>query len=296
MLDIFMRYPGGKSKAVTFSYDDGAEQDERLVKIFNQYHLKATFNINSGLIAPIGTIYPKDQIHRRLSEEKIRKLYLGAGHEIALHSLQHKFMDQLDESQMLYEILQDRINLEAMTGRIIRGFAYPYGRYNEKTKEVLKKSGIAYARLASSSKSMNLPQDLLKVRPTCHHNDDMLDQFVDQFVGESPLTEYHDRNPWLLFIWGHSFEFEKDHSWEKIERISEKVSNKSDIWYATNCEIFEYISDFRRLIFSVDGTLVCNPTARQIFFENNSKNYVLEAGETIRLEKKSIAEFVKEEQ
>ena len=40
----------GKNKAVTFSYDDGIEQDKRLVDIFNTYGLKCTFNLNSGIM------------------------------------------------------------------------------------------------------------------------------------------------------------------------------------------------------------------------------------------------------
>ena len=35
----------GKMKALTFSYDDGVLQDERLIEIFNKYGLKGTFNI-----------------------------------------------------------------------------------------------------------------------------------------------------------------------------------------------------------------------------------------------------------
>ena len=31
---VFRRYPGGKAKAVTFSYDDGVVQDKRLAEIF----------------------------------------------------------------------------------------------------------------------------------------------------------------------------------------------------------------------------------------------------------------------
>lgn len=31
---VFMRYPGGKPKALTFSYDDGSVQDKRLAEIF----------------------------------------------------------------------------------------------------------------------------------------------------------------------------------------------------------------------------------------------------------------------
>ena len=37
----------GLMKAVTFSYDDGITQDQRLIEIFDKYGLKSTFNINS---------------------------------------------------------------------------------------------------------------------------------------------------------------------------------------------------------------------------------------------------------
>ena len=46
MRTIFMRYPNGKSKAVTFSYDDGVPQDKRLAELFNKYNMKGTFNFN----------------------------------------------------------------------------------------------------------------------------------------------------------------------------------------------------------------------------------------------------------
>ena len=37
-------------KALTFSYDDGVRQDERLLALFNAYGMKATFNLNSALL------------------------------------------------------------------------------------------------------------------------------------------------------------------------------------------------------------------------------------------------------
>ena len=43
------RFPEGKKKAFTASYDDGAIQDLRLIELFKKYKIKATFNLNSGL-------------------------------------------------------------------------------------------------------------------------------------------------------------------------------------------------------------------------------------------------------
>ena len=43
----FLRFPDGKGKAVTLSYDDGTIHDVKLSEIINRYGLKCTFNLNS---------------------------------------------------------------------------------------------------------------------------------------------------------------------------------------------------------------------------------------------------------
>ena len=48
---VYMRFPEGRTKALTLSYDDGVEQDKRLMEILNAHGIKATFNINTGLFA-----------------------------------------------------------------------------------------------------------------------------------------------------------------------------------------------------------------------------------------------------
>ena len=63
----YLRFPGGKFKAVTFSYDDGVLPDIRLAKLFSERGLKCTFNINSALIGGSG------RNARRLTEEEIRE-------------------------------------------------------------------------------------------------------------------------------------------------------------------------------------------------------------------------------
>lgn len=46
----YLRFPEFSQKAATLSYDDGVIFDKKLIGILNRYGLKATFNINSGLI------------------------------------------------------------------------------------------------------------------------------------------------------------------------------------------------------------------------------------------------------
>ena len=44
----FMRFPEGKKKAVTLSYDDCMEEDADLIELLEKYQMKATFNLIPG--------------------------------------------------------------------------------------------------------------------------------------------------------------------------------------------------------------------------------------------------------
>ena len=41
----FHVYPGGLKRIVTFSFDDGSQNDVRLISLFDKYRLKATFHL-----------------------------------------------------------------------------------------------------------------------------------------------------------------------------------------------------------------------------------------------------------
>ena len=275
MSSIFMRFPQGKKKALTLSYDDGVEQDIRLISIMQQYGLKGTFNLNSGCYAKEGTVYEKGTIHRRMTKDQVTSQYENSGMEIAVHGFTHPFLEQLQTNMCIREIALDREYLEKQFGRIIRGMAYPFGTYNDKVIECLKQADIVYARTVESTGDFRIPEKWLKLNPTCHHADVRLKELTHKFVEESP-----ERAPWLFYLWGHSYEFESDDNWDVIETFAENVSNKSDIWYATNIEIYEYVNAYKQLVFSMDGSIVHNPTSFDLYFVKNTKEFCIEAGKT----------------
>ena len=43
--------------------------------------------------------------------------------------------------------------------------------------------------------------------------------------------------PGCLDVWGHSFEFDAEKSWEKFEEICRDLSGRNDIFYGTNREV-----------------------------------------------------------
>lgn len=273
MTNIFMRFPGGKAKALTLSYDDGVEQDIRLVEIMNKHGLKGTFNLNSGLYASEGTVYPKKHIHRRMTAGQINETFINSGQEIAVHTLTHPFLEQLPMHVTVNEVIKDRENLEKQFGTIIRGMAYPFGTYNETVIDALKACGIAYARTVISTNDFRLPKDWLQLTATCHHNSPDLKNLTKKF-----LEDNVSRDPYLFYLWGHSYEFESDNNWDLIEDFASTIGNRDDIWYMTNIEIYNYIEAYHRLIFSADGTRVHNPSAQAIYIDYNGKLFEIAAG------------------
>ena len=68
-----------------------------------------------------------------------------------------------------------------------------------------------------------------------------------------------------------------------IEKFGKTVGGNEEIWYATNIEIFDYITAYKQLRFSVDMTIAENPTATDLYFVLDGKNYTVKAGESITI-------------
>ena len=68
-----------------------------------------------------------------------------------------------------------------------------------------------------------------------------------------------------------------------IERFAAYTGNRDGIWYATNLELYDYMTAYDRLLFSADGSMVWNPTAVDVYFEKDGISYQVKAGERMEL-------------
>jgi len=255
------RYPEGKLKAITMSYDDGTVHDIRLVEIFNKYGFKGSFHLNSGLMGK----------GRRLKMDEIKDLYKG--HEISVHTVTHPDFDFLDSQHIFNEIFNDRKALETECGYVVRGMSYPYGLYNDKIVQIAKTAGIACSRTCLATNRFRHPQDFLMWHPTCHHKGD-LNGLLDRFVKDTWKEQQ------LFFIWGHSYEFNDDNNWDVIENFCKRAQNLDDVWYATNIEICDYLTAVRSIVFSADDSMAYNPTNITVYGEADGNIVKLEPGFT----------------
>lgn len=66
-----------------------------------------------------------------------------------------------------------------------------------------------------------------------------------------------------------------------IENFAQAVGNRSDVWYATNIEVYDYVQAYNRLEFSADCRRVYNPTALEIWFVQDDVGYSVKPGRCI---------------
>lgn len=252
-MNRFMRFPGGKTKVVTLSYDDCMEEDQKLIDLMEKYKMKCTFNLIPGWFAEEGKQYPADETYRLTSASLAKKMYHHPLVEVANHGFQHQYMSALTQAEMADDMLTCRKALERMFKRNVRGMAYPYGWYSEELMQVLAMCGIQYSRTVNSTNDFSIPENWLEWHPTCHHDDERLMELTEQFVQKNVKE-----NPLLFYVWGHTFEFERNNNWNRMEEFMQAVSGREDTWYATNGEIYEYIKAYENLDISVDGKRIIN--------------------------------------
>ncbi len=245
----------GYKKYFAMSFDDGLEQDKKLIRLLKKYGVQCTFNLNGGLfgqrdyVARIGNIgfmdIPaeakirralfKHSSHNRIPQDEIKQVY--EGFEVASHAYKHEALAKLPFAEVKESLAKDVEILSQIVGYPITGHAYPGGFSSEDAAVCLQEMGFVYGREAFSSKTFAFPDNPMRFRPTCSHKDKNAMVLLEQFIAEKPVQDN------LLFVmWGHGYEFDYGtalSSWNSIEKILQKISGKPDIEYCTVSRVFE---------------------------------------------------------
>ena len=275
-----MLFPGGKSKAFTLSYDDGVRQDRRLIEMMNKYNIKGTFNIGYGVLGrkEVARIpgLPETDISC-FEVDEVAEVY--ASQEIAGHGLYHSSLDSIGNPLAMYEICEDKRQLEKIAGKPLKMFAYPFGFYNDDVINILRLAGYQGARTVVPTYDFKIPEDFMTWNATCHHDDEKLMELADKFLKGFSF------GPMLFYVWGHAYEFDGRQNWDKMDAFLQFMSGHEDtVWYATNGEIIDYVNAYRRLEYSVDGSIIYNPSAIDVTIRTAWNPVVLPAGSYTKIE------------
>lgn len=258
-------YPEGKNKALTFSYDDGRTADRKLIELFNEYGVKGTFHLNGGLLDG----------EDKVTKKEIKQLYQG--HEIAAHTYTHPTISRCPLDKVIEEVLEDRKVLESIVKYPVCGFSYPNGAVTPEIQQVLPALGIDYARVVGQTNQFSLPDNWYEWKSTCHHNRDLME------LGETFQKLNKTQYLFLMYVWGHSYEFDQDKNWKMIENFLKKITISSNIWYTTNRDFCHYMKAVRKMKFAASGEFVYNPTALDLWIRVDQKIVRVKSGQQVEV-------------
>ena len=234
-------------KYFAWSFDDGLEQDKKIIEILKEYRLGATFHLNSGLFGDrtwegrIGNLGMTEKTaasfdpamrhllpyvpHFRIPEDEVVQAY--EGFEIASHTCHHLNLAKCREVERQREIAEDVKALSEKFGQAVTGFAYPYGVGARQSRKALEAAGVQYARLATSKPDFRFPEDPLAMPLSCWHISgktfERLDAFFNMDAGDEDAF-------FLMFAHGYEFDFAtKESNWNKFRKICETVASRDDV-------------------------------------------------------------------
>ncbi len=255
------------------SYDDGPIEDIRLARMFDQYGIVGTFNLNSGYLGQTRA-WPTpegDSVYQQyISVDSLLRVY--ARHEIAAHGTFHKDFKKIPDSEILEEVQSDVATLTQMTGRSISSLAYPFGNSNAHIAKLVGSIGLSSARTVNDTRKFGLPKDLLLWHPTIH--DSQCLPFAETY------KSYQDPKLSLLYIWGHAWELKDPARWENIREFCAQISQQDNIWYVSQGELAEYLLRLQKLEFTEVG--IRNPHDNgEVWIRRGEGVCMLKAGELL---------------
>lgn len=263
-------YPGGKAKAFNITYDDGVLQDIPLVSLLNRYGLKGTFNLNSGLMREeFSWTHPTGAVIRRLPPKIAATLY--EGHEVASHTVSHPYMEHLSDEELLYQLGQDKADLERLFGREVLGFAVPFDHFSDRIAHCARQCGFAYARTSQERYSYAPPRDYFHWGAGAYHVMPGFWDFVENFFrSEEELA--------LCQIVGHSYDLDTEHMWDRIEALFRRITEDPSTVSMTHLELVRYLQAMDRAV--ITDHRIENPSDQTLWFSKNSHVISLAPGET----------------
>jgi peptidoglycan/xylan/chitin deacetylase (PgdA/CDA1 family) len=126
-----IRYPAEPSVCITF--DDGCETDLlAAAPVLREFGVNATFYLTAAFLGTPGY----------LNTDQVRELD-AQGFQIGCHSMTHPYLSDLPEPELKREVVDAKLQIEAIVGHPIEHFSCPGGRYDQRTLQMARHAGFA---------------------------------------------------------------------------------------------------------------------------------------------------------
>lgn len=134
-------------KSVIITFDDGyLDTYTNAIPIMLKYNMKGVIYVmgNRNLSSAEWEESHEKNLCLLMSDDQVREAD-SYGFEIGAHSYDHLDLLKLNQSEVRDEARRSRESLNKILNKSVLSFAYPYGRVDYKTQEIIKKEGFKFA-------------------------------------------------------------------------------------------------------------------------------------------------------
>lgn len=234
---------------VTTSWDDGHPLDLKLADLLDKYNIRGTFYI------PL-----KNEEHKVMDFNTLHNI--ASCYEVGGHTVNHLYLNALDDSKARYEISACKTMLEELTGNTISAFCFPGGKYSTRDIELARNAGYLFSRTAAffhDHINHNRPLLNTTVQAYPHSTFDLLKHCMKRgqldpiqrnnlFIAYNHkfyplakrLVQQISRQKGIFHLWGHSWEIEQYGLWNELEETFKMLRYIDNALFLDNTECWKY--------------------------------------------------------
>lgn len=220
----------------TLSIDDGHPSDMRMAELLNKHRFNATFFV------PIHNCEGYDV----MSPSQMREI--ASQFEIGGHTFDHRFLNNVDDHDAYYQIVEGHEKLQDMIGRKIFGFCYPGGKYAKRDIDLVRGCGFEYARTTmnlrfdAGDRPFEMPttiqfypheravyfRNFARSGKWLRRQDGLWlalqhENWIDRLHA---LFDHACKHDGVFHLWGHSWEVDKLNAWRELDEFLAYVATK----------------------------------------------------------------------
>lgn len=147
------------SKSVVITFDDGYEDNfANAFRLLKKYNMKATifivlnrFNANWATDKDLDQSSYELNNEKMLSDEQVKTMLQSGLIEIGSHTLNHANLPKISNNEKQNEIENSKKEIETKFNIKCESFAYPFGFYDEKSRDFVQKFGYKSAVTTQNS-------------------------------------------------------------------------------------------------------------------------------------------------
>jgi peptidoglycan-N-acetylglucosamine deacetylase len=236
---------------VTTSWDDGHPLDLRVADLLARYGLAGTFYV------------PREASWPVMTAVEIRGL--SSKFEVGAHTLDHRTLDQLTDEEVRQQLSGSRNWIEGVTGKPCQTFCFPRGKYCHEQLSLVREAGYLSARTTEllSTEFPRRVEGLALISttiqafphsPLAYTKNALKRRSLGNLVRARALFYMRDwrelaekllektlSRGGVFHLWGHSWEIEQEHQWDRLEELlAVMAANKSKLTNMTNSELGSY--------------------------------------------------------